>query len=470
MTTTSRPAEPSLSKPFAIDGRSLRVLTTAATSYLGKVVAALSVLVTIPIARAALPSDLFGVWMMLSGLLTFFAFADLGVGNGVLNRVTAAHAANDLDEQRRIMRAGYACTGTIGALVLATWLCWGQLAPVPTAFVGSVAVKHQDEVMTALNIFFLLLAINISANLVQKMQLGRQRGQWVGLAQAGGAIGTLVGVPVALALGGGLAGLVVASLGMQVAANLASTVLWHRQLSKTEGRLTESWHRRLPEWHAVVALMRTGALFLVLQLAVAFAFQSDAIVIVHQLSQAAYGDFAVVQRVFLAASSILLAGLAGLWPAIGEALASGDAAWVRRTLLRSYVFVFVVMGIACLALAFSMPQIVLLWVGMHTPPPTALLAVLAAWTIMEAMGNVSGVFMNAAGLLRAQIVLATLMATAAFLGKWYLVGKLGPWGAVLATLIAYSVISIPAQVHLVRRQLRENESIQARHSLTFESR
>lgn len=461
MTTTSDHAVPSGRRLFRLDGRSRRVLVIAASSYVARLGSALAVLVTIPLARTTLPPDLFGVWMMLSGLLGFFAFADLGVGNGVLNRITAAHAAGDRFEQRRVMRAGYACTGAVGMVVLGVWLCWASWAPIPTAVVGDILVNHRSEVLSALHVFILLLAINIPASLIQKMQLGMQCGHWVGYSQFAAAAGTLIGVPTALALGGGLPSLVVASLGMQVAANFASAWLWRRRLSRTNGAALPTQHRQGPEWRVVVSLLRTGSLFLVLQLAGAFAFQSDAIVIVHQLGQAAYGDFAVVQRVFLAASSILLAGLAGLWPAIGEALASGDSAWVRRTLLRTYSFVFVVMGVTCVALAFSMPHVVLLWVGMHTPPPAALLAVLAAWTIMEAMGNVSGVFMNAAGLLRAQIVFASLMATAAFLGKWYLVGKLGAWGAVLATLIAYSVISVPAQFHLVRRQLRDNDSTRA---------
>lgn len=457
MTTTSDHAVPQARRLFRLDGRSRRVLTIAATSYVGRLGSALAVLVTIPIAKSILPPDLFGVWMMLSGLAGFFAFADLGVGNGVLNRLTAAHAVGDQVEQRRVMRAGFACTGAMGVLVLAVWLGWVALSPFPTVAVGDIAVDHRSEVLLALHIFVVLLAVNIPASLIQKQQLGMQCGHWVGYAQLGAAAGTLVGVPAALALGGGLPALVVGSLGMQVSANLVSAWLWHRQRSKTSTSALPKPLRQAPEWRAIASLLRTGSLFLVLQLAAAFAFQSDAIVIVHELGQAAYGDFAVVQRVFLAASSILLAGLAGLWPAIGEAMASGDLAWVRRTLLRSYAFVFAVTGTTCLVLAVSMPHIVLLWLGMHTPPPTALLAVLAAWTIMEAMGNVSGVLLNAAGLLRAQILLAVVMSTAAFLGKWYLVGKLGAWGAVLATLIAYSVVSVPMQFNLVRRHLRKNE-------------
>ena len=69
--------------------RTRRLITTAAASYLARFGSALTLLITIPLARHNLPAELFGVWMMLSTLVGFFSFADLGVGNGVLNRMTA---------------------------------------------------------------------------------------------------------------------------------------------------------------------------------------------------------------------------------------------------------------------------------------------------------------------------------------------------------------------------------------------
>jgi O-antigen/teichoic acid export membrane protein len=396
--------------------------------------------------------------MMLTGLVGFFAFADLGVGNGVLNRVTALHAAGEVNEQRRVMRAGYACTVAVGLSLIAIWLAWVALSAAPTIAVGHIATEQQSEVLTAMHLFVVLLAVNIPASLAQKQQLGTQCGHWVGFAQLGAALATLIGVPIALVLGGGLPSLVLGSLGMQVGANLVSTWLWRRRLVKLDASSLglPLQTGRIREWHVIVSLLRTGSLFLILQLAAAFAFQSDSIVIAHQLGQQAYGDFAIVQRVFLAAASILLAGLAGLWPAIGEALARGDAAWVRQALLRGYAIVFVVMGTTCFAIAILMPQILVHWVSMPTPPPSALLTVLAVWTVMEALGNVSGVFLNAAGLLKAQIVSAVAMGITALIGKWFLVGTLGAWGAVLGTIAAYSVISLPMQFYLIRLQLRKN--------------
>ena len=66
------------------------------------------------------------------------------------------------------------------------------------------------------------------------------------------------------------------------------------------------------------------------------------------------------------------------------------------------------------------------------------------------MGSVSGVFMNGANLVRIQVVVALLMAALAFAGKWTLVTVLGPTGSVLATILAYCMISIPGQFFVYR--------------------
>ncbi len=428
----------------------MRILATAGAGYLGRVGAALVVLVTIPLARRALEPDLFGVWMMLGSLLAFFAFADLGVGNGVLSRLGSPYVARDESQRRRVIHAGYVCTSLAGAALLAAWGCWIAWSPSPTAVVGTLRAEHRGEVLTALHLFVALTALNIPASMVQKIQLASQRGHWVGLTQLAAALATLMAVAAVLSVGGGLVALVMASLGVQVAANLGSALLWRaRSAPRTPARPV-----RL-EWPVVAALLQTGGFFFTLQLAVAFAFQSDAIVITQRLGQSAYGDFAIVQRLFLAVSSVLLAGLAGLWPAISDALVSGDTAWIRRTLVRSYGFVALTIGAASVALALLAPRIVVAWAGLEIAPAAALLVVLAAWTTVDALGNVSGAFLNAAGLLRAQLLFAVLMASAAFGLKWLLVDAVGAWGAVAATLVAYVCISIPAQAVLITRRLRD---------------
>lgn len=420
---------------------------TAVMSYLGRFGAGAVVLLTVPMARATLDAELFGVWMMLTALQGFFSFADLGIGNGVLNGVTRERARNDAPALQRLLGSGYACTIGSALLLMLAWLVWLALSPSPESVAGPISTTNGPQVLAALTAFALLASVNIPATLVQKAQLGFQEGHWIGIAQLAAASMTGVAVPLVLHAKGSLSLLVLGTLGPQVLANLASTAWWLRSHRVLGGALV----RGLVDAPTLRGLLRVGSQFFALQLAVAFAFQSDAIVITQKLGQAAYGDFAVVQKLFLFVSMLLSSALLGLWPAFGDAIARGDMAWARRTLVRSLLTVAGFAALASLVLLLSIDWITAHWLRTAFTPPLSLCVALATWTVIDATGSVSGVFMNGANLVRVQVLFALSMAIVAFAGKWFLTPRLGPTGAVLATIAAYCAIAVPGQFFIFRR-------------------
>jgi len=434
---------------FALDDRSFRLLLTAGASYLGRFGAGVAVLVTIPMARAALAPELFGVWMMLSSLLGFFAFADLGVGNGVLNRVTLAKAHGDRELLRRVIAAGYFTTIMVGAILLVAWFAWLKASGDPTVLAGHLQDDLKPQVAAALTTFVVLLALNISLSLIQKIELGAQDGHWVGFAQFAGSIGTVIAVPSVLHFGGGLTALVLSTLGMQVLVNLGNTLVWIARVPLLRGASPA----RMVERDMVASLLRSGSMFFILQLAAAFAFQSDSIVITQTLGQRAYGDFAVIQKLFLFVSMILNAALMGLWPAFGDAMARGDMAWARRALFRGLALAGTFALLAVAVMIASMGWITSHWLKSKAPVDLTLLVALGAWTVTDAMASVGGAFMNGANVLRAQVLFALTMAGLSFAGKLWMTPHLGAPGAVLATLVAYGLISVPGQIFIFRRML-----------------
>ncbi len=436
-----------------MDQRTGRILATAAASYLGRFGSAIVLLVTIPVARQHLVPELFGVWMMLSSLLSFFVFADLGVGNGVLNRVTLARANAREDDFAHAVAGGYLCTGLVSIALVAAWFAWRLMSHDPTAAVGKLTPTSQAQALDALQAFVLLLALNVPATLIQKIQLGCQQGHLVGLSQLGASIATLIFVPTALMMDGPLWLLVAASFGMQVLANVINSVWWLARHHVPAAIALHGVHRA-----TLVALLSSGAMFFVLQLAAAFAFQSDSIVLTHVLGPAAYGDFSVVQRVFLFVSALLSTGFTGLWPAFGDAMARGDLAWARRALLRALAVAAGVSALITCALVLSLGYVTSRWLHMPVAPPLSLALALATWTTIDAVTSVAGVFMNAANLLRAQLIFAVLMASLAFAGKWWLAPILGPTGSVLATIGAYCLVSIPAQIFIFSRLFATSRS------------
>lgn len=430
----------------ALTPRTKRLLGTTVASYLARLASAGVMLLTIPMARRVLDAELFGLWMMLGSLLAFFAFADFGLGNGLMNRISVALHRGHHAEVSRMMVAGYFCTLVCGLLLCGSWIAWVVLNTDPLRFAGRIAPAHQTEAQWAFSTLVLLVALGLPIQITQKLQLAHQQGHWVGLAHLASALGTLVLLPLGLTLGWSLPVLLLCTLGLQVLVTGGFALVWLARY----GQFGPLRHARL-ETSAITRLLRTGSLFFVLQLSAAFAFQSDAFVITQLMGTAAYGDYAAIQRLFLSMSALVGAALLGLWPAFAEALARGDVPWARKAFVRSLALGFVVMGTLCMAITLSTPWLSQHWLGMSSPPPMMLPVLLSVWAVLETLGQISGTLLNGAGIVRAQVFIAVLMSATAFAGKWLLVAEFGTWGAVLATIVAYSLITVPTVLWLLRR-------------------
>lgn len=439
-----------------IDARTRHAAAAAAFGVLGRLGGALVVLVYAPMAREALGPERFGVWMMLTAWTTLFAFADLGIGNAALNRVTAALAADE--EQRRerfsaTIDVAVACTIALGLLLLGLAAAWAWLAPLPSVIAGPITPAHRSEVDTALALFAVSFALSLPAVLGQKLQLGAQDGHWAGWTQLVASVLSLAAVPLVLQRGGGLPELVLATQGVSLLVQAASALWWLRRRGLPMPRPLRAW--RTPA--LLKSLLVEGAAFFGLQLAAAAAFQSDAVIVTQRLGAEVYGDYAMVQRIYLLVAAGVVTALAGLWPAFGDAWLRRDMAWVRRTLWRALLAAGLSTLAAVLLLQLLLPGFAVHPLGALAPPAPLLLALLGAWTVVEALGAVCAALLNGVNLIRIQLALALTMAILAVAGKWWTTPLLGPAGAVLSTLLAYLLISVPGQFFLIRRLLATPE-------------
>lgn len=388
----------------------------------------------------------FGLWMMLGSLLTFFSFADFGVGNGALNRVTAAVRKEDSAEVGRVMLAAYGCTILSGFILIILWFIWAGFAADPLSFAGKVPLVYREESMLAFSAFVVLIALNIPLQLVLKFQLAYQEGYRVGFSQLAYSVLSVIFLPVALYYKSSLLVLLLCTLGLQVFVQIANVFIWF----SARGLFKILSAARL-QWHVMKDLLKTGLIFFVLQLCAVLAYNSDSFIIAQRLGQAEYGDFAAVQRIFLFVSATLSAALLGLWPAFGEAVGRGDMAWVSSTYRRAMFTCLAAMGGMCFSIAFLMPYIAKYWLGMEPPPSTVLVFLLALWAVIDMGEKITTSLLNGAGILRPQLIMALFMAGFALVGKWFLVDILGVWGAVLATILAYTLLVVPLQIFLLKR-------------------
>lgn len=205
-------------------------------------------------------------------------------------------------------------------------------------------------------------------------------------------------------------------------------------------------------------LVRTGTLFLVLQLAGAVAFASDNLIIAHVLGPGAVTEYAVPRTLFQWAVMGVGLILTPLWPAYSEALGKGDHAWAVRALRRSLLFVVLVATPTATVLVLFGNTLLSLWVGRDFVASPWLLSGFAVWVTLHCVGHALAMFMNAALIVRFQVVTASLFAVICVVVKYTLAIHFGLVGVIWGLVGTYALfVFLPTSIFL-KKWLKVNMS------------
>jgi O-antigen/teichoic acid export membrane protein len=426
-----------------------RLTLTALASMSAKGVKVLTALVSVPLTINYLGTERYGLWMTIGSLVTVLAFADLGIGNGLLNAISEADGRDDKALAARYVSSAFAMLLSV-ALLLALSLAffyplidWGRIFNVRSA--GAIA-----EAGPAVAVFLCCFLISLPAGVVQRVQLGYQEGFTNSLWEAAGSVLGLIGILLVTHSRAGLPWLVLAmSGGPTFALVLNGVVLFTRRRTYLRPSLARA------DRGTAVALFRVGILFFVLQVVGAAAFFSDNLVAAHTFGASAVTQYAVPMKLFdmvALASSFLLAPL---WPAYGEAIARGDHRWVKRMLTRSLTATFAGSSIAALGIVLSAGAFLRVWAGNAIEAPMVLLVGFGVWTVLNTCGSAVAMFLNGVSAIRFQAVCAVVMGASALTLKIVFARHFGLPGIIWGTIIAYSLCTAIPMAFYIPRLLTE---------------
>jgi O-antigen/teichoic acid export membrane protein len=312
----------------------------AATSVVAKAVSALCLLAQVPVAVGYLGTELFGLWMTLTSVLSLAAFADLGVGAGVQNEAGTLLGR----EQRAGIKAtcanGLALLAMVAlALVIALlaiwqWLPWENWLNLTDP---SVKADARQGLLVLVILFGATFPLTSLSRLAFGLQLGWLANLWLA------AINVLTLAAVLAARRASLnftAFVVVAALPVLLGHLGLAFQLFRRQ----------GWRWSdlpYPTAGHMSRLLRAGLPFTLPQLGALSLTFVPPLVLSSVLGPAAVTPWNIAHRLlglFGVAQQILLTQL---WPAYTEAHARGDWVWLKRNYRRS------ILGGLCL---IALPQ------------------------------------------------------------------------------------------------------------------
>lgn len=391
----------------------------------------LALVVTVPMTLPYLGQERFGVWMTVASFAGILSFMDLGVGNGLINRVAAAKAAGDHYKLQFTIFHGLVVLVLIGLCVvtlllpLSLLLPWNHLIKVTSPLASYEASK-------AISIFVILFAASIPIGGIQKIFQGLQCAWIVHLVKG---VGSLLSVTLVYYLASKKAGspeLLLATYGVQTLMPLLLlTVVVKKRLIRITTMTRAVW---ISETKSVV---HVGGLFFVLQIGTLVGWGGDSLIASSLLGASEVSRLALVQRFFQFVTLPLMIMNAPLWSAYADARSRNDKVFIKQTIKNSLgctASVAVIMSITAISLS---DYIFAYWTKGSIKIPFMLIIFYGIWAVFEATGTAFSMFLNGVGEIRSQVYCVIMFCVLALPLKLYLVPRYGISVLILATIISY---------------------------------
>jgi len=413
--------------------RSQSVVRGAATALVGRGLALVVGIVSVPLTVGYLGGERYGVWVTISGFLAFLSFADFGVANSLTNALGKAYGDGQREVARRYVSSAF-CLLCVIALVLLT--------------VGSVFVPHlpalsfphaqsglvRKEIAPALMIAFTIFALNFPLLVTNRVLAAYQESALANLWAMAGNGANLVAILVVIWCRGGLPWLVFGCAGLGLLTNLTCTfwlfAFWKPWLRPNRAALDSA---------VTTDLFSNGWKFLVVGVGWMINSQTDNLIIAHYLGASQVTPYSVTFQLFANATLLQTLLMPSLWPAYTEAYARKDFVWIRRTFRSNFIITLVSTGLFVLVLIPFGTTIIRVWAGTTAVPPFALLLWMGLWSIMLSNLYAFGCLLNALGRLRTMMVCSTLTAVINVFLSILLVRRFGICGVIAATVIAFLI-------------------------------
>ncbi|MFI7551059.1 lipopolysaccharide biosynthesis protein [Micromonospora sediminimaris] len=441
--TVERPVPPTPARSGPSRGRQLLSWITTAT--LSRAVSALVPLALIPVTLSHLGAELYGLWTAVIAVTAMMAFADLGVGLGLMTRLAPLRASADVDTARRYISSAYAVVSA-GVLFLCglLWLFAGVI-PWSLVFNASGPAARDGRIVALICLTAALL--NIPLYLVYRVQYAYHQVVASNAWQATASVAALL-----VALGAVLANLPPIAVIAAVAAcppvvNVINT-LWTYgwSLPQLTPRL------RYVEQRTVRDLLHLGGLFFLTTLVMTLADNADPLVIAHVLGLASVTAYAVPAKLLTQLGPLVMLVNQPLWPMYGEALARGDVSWIRRAVRRMTAISVLIALLPSTFLVLFGDRILAAWLPVPAGSRSLLLG-LACWWITMAAISPRFMVQNAAGFLRPQLLGYSLYLPLSVLGKLYGAHRFGISAMPYIGVAVYALTVAPAAVYGYRRVL-----------------
>ncbi|MBN1187808.1 MAG: MATE family efflux transporter [Bacteroidales bacterium] len=386
----------------------------------------------------------YGIWITLNSIFEWFTFLDIGIGNGLRNKLAEAESRGEYKLARMYNSSAYFFLGLIMLLVFVVFqivnlffLDWNKL------------LKIESHDFLNFNLFvsivFFLFCFQFVLSLINKIFQAVEKPAFTSLINFLSNVLLLLIILVLFHFQDG------SLISLGIASSIAPVVIllffnlyfFHKKLKIFAPAI------RYVRIKYARDILKIGVKFFLMQFSAIIIFSSNNYLINYFIGATEVTNYNVVFKYFSVVSNLFIIVITPFWSSFTHAFVKNEIPWLKTT-IRNLLLIYLLFTMAIVALVIVSKFALKLWIGDDFAVPTSLIISVAGFFTINMLMNLYNYLINGIGKIQLQyylsiiVILIEIPLAVVFCVKL----KMGTNGIILANIIAIIpfVILMPIQL------------------------
>lgn len=428
-------------KYSSVDTRSKKMYKNTAAMIGIRGISMILTLISAPIMLHHVDRADYGVLLTLTSIVGWVGYMDIGLGNGLRNKLPEFIANNDFNSAKKIVSSCYATLAIYVALIITVFLIispfvdWLEVLNSPTS--------DAKEIRELTNVVFIAFCIQFLLGLLNSILFAYQMPAFQSLFTFAGQALALIALIIQVFVFNITSVLQIGAVNSIIPPLVlfcGSIGLFRTKLRKIAPSL------KYIDLKSVGGILGLGMKFFVLQMITIVLFQANSIIIARVVNPEAVVEYNLAFKYVSLLTMIFTIVITPVWSATTDAYIRNDFTWIKKTISfsRKVCIISIIIGILML---FVSKFIYGIWLGKDAIDISySTTGLILLYISFEMLYKVYGTIINGTGKVFAQMILTGIIAIIYIPLALLLGSSWGLSGVLIANVIVFAVNYIWAKM------------------------
>jgi O-antigen/teichoic acid export membrane protein len=357
----------------------------------------------VPLTLNYLDTTRYGVWITLSAIFNWFSLFDIGLGNGLRNRLTEALANNNNEKVRIYISTTYASLTIIFCVVFILFFLANFF--INWTVVLNTPIEYKRELELLAGIVFFFFCLRFITQLVGTIALANQEPAFSQFVDVTGRFFSLLAIFLLTIFSkGNLLYLGITLTAVPVITTLIlSFIVFDKKYKSFRPSIS------MVRFKEIKYILSLGLKFFIIQIAAIVFYQTNSIIISQLFGPAEVTPYSIAFQYFSVATFAFITILTPYWSAFTEAYTKGEVEWIKKV-MKNFKLIWLGLFVFVVVLYFLSGFLIHLWVGDKVVVQRGLFIVMALYVLINAFNGIYSQFLNGVGKVMIQFYMAAVLA------------------------------------------------------------